>query len=745
MDLMPRPRGRLKREGGPVRRWLARAGGLRTLTGMRVRQACLLLLIVPAAWAADSLEYWVSPAGSDGAAGTRAQPFATLERARDAVRQKRASVSGGAVVRLLPGVHVRSGSFELTAEDGGSVSAPVTYRAEGEVILRAGTTVPAAAFRPVSDPKVLARLDPAAKGRVLELDLKPLGLRNARRFPDIFVGGGGLIEIYFEGQRMPLSRWPNVGNTTMAKVLDRGDWTAKPGRAGVFLAREDRLARWKVEEGLWLEGYWRVPWSPSVVRVAALDAASRKITFAVPVAGGIGSKYAKAPALGDGKEPWCALNVLEEIDRPGEWCVDFAAQRLYFWAPGVVGASSVTIADMAKPMIALRGTAAVTIRGLIFEQGLGNGVEIDGGTDNLVAGCLFRALGGNGAVVRGGSRNGIRSSDFHDLGEAGILLSGGDRATLAPCGNFAENNHLHHLGIRRKTYAAGIHVGAFGAGPAVGCRVSHNYIHDLPHAGVLYGGNDHLFEFNEVSRVVLTSADMGAFYTTNDWTSRGNVVRHNFVHSSPRANAFYMDDGDSGDLVEGNVCHGMFYGPFIGGGHDNIIRHNLVIACERGLHVDARGIARGYDKDKGLLRGLAAVPYQQAPWNQRYPTLPGLLAGRPEYPGGNRVTGNAVVACRQPLHLSRPKDLADSKVEGNVVFALPAAGLKDPAQADFTLRPDSAVFAKISGFPVIPFALIGLRRDEYRRELPRREFGPAADDGEVFDSDTDIQRTNQAK
>ncbi|MEN9652654.1 MAG: hypothetical protein RL303_374, partial [Verrucomicrobiota bacterium] len=167
---------------------------MRTLAGMRVRQVLLLLLIVPTAWAAESLEFWVSPAGSDQAAGTRARPFATLERARDAVRQKRASVSGGAVVRLLPGVHVRSGSFELTAEDGGSAAAPVVYRAEGEVVLRAGTSVPASAFRPVTDPRVVARLDPAAKGRVLELDLKPLGLRNARRFPEIFVGGGGLID-----------------------------------------------------------------------------------------------------------------------------------------------------------------------------------------------------------------------------------------------------------------------------------------------------------------------------------------------------------------------------------------------------------------------------------------------------------------------------------------------------------------------------------------------------------------------
>ena len=710
------------------------------------RRSVMLGLVLGAAGAsAEMKECWVSPTGSDAAAGTKAQPFATLERARDASRPaKGAPRAAPAVVHLLPGVYPRATTFELTAADGGAPAAAVTYRAEGLVVLRAGTPVPAGAFHPVASPKVAARLDPAARGKVLELDLAALGVRHAKRFPDLFVGGGGLLELYWGGRRLPLSRWPNAGNATMGQVLDRGESAAKTGHGGVFIAREERVARWDVAEGVWLEGYWRVPWSPSAVRVAAIDAATRTITFAAPVGGGIGSKYAKAPALGDGKEPWWAVNLVEEIDEPGEWCVDFKAQKLYVWAPSAP--VDVALADNDKPLVSLRGTTAVSLQGLTFEQGLGNGVEIAGGADNVVAGCVFRALGGNGVVVRGGLRNGVQSSDFHDLGEGGILLSGGDRATLTPCGNFADNNHLHHLGIRKKTYAAGIHVGAFGAGPAVGCVVTHNLIHDLPHAGVLYGGNDHRFEFNEVSRVVLTSADMGAFYTTNDWTSQGNVLRHNFVHSSPHANAFYMDDGDGGDLVEGNVVHGLSYGPFIGGGHDNTVRHNLVIACERGLHLDARGLSRGYDKDPGLLRGLAAVPYRQAPWSERYPNLPAVLERHPEQPTGNRVLGNAVVACGQPFHFAKPKDLADSKLEGNVAFKLAEAGLVDAAGVDFALRADAAVFARIPGFPPIPFAQIGLRKDTFRTSVPPRVFGPAGkDERPVFDSATDIQRTNQGR
>ena len=710
---------------------------------MRFRRLPVWLLLVPLLCFADGAEFWLSPSGSDAGPGTKTQPFATLERARDALRKARgAAPEGPAVVHLLPGVYPRNKTFELAAKDGGAV----TYRAEGEVVLRAGTSVPAAALRLVTDPQVLARMDAAARGKVFEIDLRSAGIRNVRRFPDHFSGAGGLCELYWNGRRLPLSRWPNGTDATMAQVLERGDDKSKTGHGGVFVAREDRVARWNVTNGVWVEGYWRVPWAPSVLRVSAIDPATRAVTLAVPIGGGIGSKYAKGAALGDGKEPWWAVNLLEEVDLPGEWCVDFEAHKLYLWPPSAPAEAVFSVADMEAPMVVAQGASRIVFEGLTFEQGLGDGIDIRGGEDVLVAGCVFRSLGGNGVVVRGGVRNGVRSSDFHDLGEGGILLSGGDRAKLTPCGNFAENNHLHHLGIRKKTYAAGIHVGAYGGGSAVGCRVSHNSIHDLPHAGILYGGNDNVFEFNEISRVVLTSADMGAFYTANDWTSYGNVIRHNFVHSSPRANAFYMDDGDSGDLIEGNVCHGFSYGPFVGGGHDNVIRHNLVIACDRGLHLDARGLPRGYDKDRGLLGGLAAVPYRQAPWSERYPSLSGVLERHPEMPFGNRITGNAVVACPQPFHFAKAKELAGSVVEGNVAFGLDEAGLADPDHADFSLRPDSAVFTKIPGFPAIPFARIGLRLDAYRKVLPPRVFGPIPKPADgVFDSDVDIRRTNKGR
>jgi len=326
----------------------------------------------------------------------------------------------------------------------------------------------------------------------------------------------------------------------------------------VFIARDDRVARWPVAEGVWLEGYWRVPWDPATIRVTAIDPATRRIDLAAAVQGGIGSKYAPKGELGDGKEPWWAVNLPEEIDLPGEWCIHGPSKTLVFWPPTDFSPQSVVrIATMKEPLVRIEDATMVALRDLVLEGGLGDGIMINGGHKALVLGCLVRNLGGNGVTALGGTRHAVRGCDIHSLGEGGIILSGGDRKTLTPCGHAAFNNDIHHVGRRRKTWAAAIHVGGTSKEKrrleAVGCRVADNFLHDLPHSAVLYTGNDHVLERNEVCRVALTSSDVGVFYTSHDWTSHGNVLRHNFVYDCPRANAFYIDDGDSGDTVEENV------------------------------------------------------------------------------------------------------------------------------------------------------------------------------------------------
>ena len=76
----------------------------------------------------------------------------------------------------------------------------------------------------------------------------------------------------------------------------------------------------------------------------------------------------------------------------------------------------------------------------------------------------------------------------------------------------------------------------------MGITVRHNMVHNAPHAAFIYGGNNNILEYNEVFDIARVTGDVGAFYSRWDWTPRGNVLRHNFIHHSPRANALYADE-----------------------------------------------------------------------------------------------------------------------------------------------------------------------------------------------------------
>ena len=59
-------------------------------------------------------------------------PFATLERARDAIREVKRHGGlppGGVIVELAGGTYERDNTFELTSEDSGEAEHPIAYRA----------------------------------------------------------------------------------------------------------------------------------------------------------------------------------------------------------------------------------------------------------------------------------------------------------------------------------------------------------------------------------------------------------------------------------------------------------------------------------------------------------------------------------------------------------------------------------------------------------------------------------------
>ena len=670
------------------------------------------------------LSLYVSPSGDnahDGRSDTKA--FASIDRAQDEIRKLKSVGTlpeNGITVEILGGKYVLKDSLEFNQSDSGTAKAPVIYRAfkNQDVALLGGRVLQSSEFKPVADEAMLKRLDPAAKGKVLCTSITALGLSHAGPFPEKFDDNGGIFELFWNGKRLPISRWPNEGWTTMKSAIVNGD----DKTPGVFEYRDDRPERWVNNPNVWLKGQWRVGWEEPAVKVAKIDIAAHTITFAKGIAQGIGNKYTR-PA-GNGKEPWCALNLPEEIDKPGEWAIDFESRTLYLWPPD--GPGELSISQLEKPMVSVNGAAHLQFIGLTLECSLGDGVVMHEAESNLIAGCTFRNLAGNG-VILDGYRSGVRSCDMYDLGAGCIRISGGDHKLLTRSENFVVNNHLHDYGKRKAMYSAGVDVG-FGGAPsaanhktAVGVRVANNVIHDAPRDAVLVSGQDNLFELNEIYRCGFASADVGAFYSWLDWTIRGVVIRHNYIHDT--VGGVNPDDGASGSLIEGNIFAGPRTGVWIASGSDHITTNNIFVKSEGPVFgMDDRGVSRGYAKNPKLLEGVNAINPKQEPWSKRYPEMTTLLESHPELPLRTKFTKNLIVIqSGEALNLKMKKENnvnpALFESSGNYITAADP-GFMDVANGNLALKPDSEVFKKIPGFKPIPFEKIGLFKDDYRRELP---------------------------
>jgi parallel beta-helix repeat protein len=617
-------------------------------------------------------------------------------------------------VVLHGGRYDLKGGFELGVKDSGSMDRPVTYRcATGErAILTNSTRISGKEFRPVTDPATLARIPAELHGKIMELFLPQTGLEHTHRYPEIFDDNGGIVELFFNDRRMPLARYPKTGFMQMKKVLvngggleTAGDWRSyydkgapqqRPPRPGVFEYRDDRTARWvsAIPRGVWLKGYWRIPWQNEAVRVAAINPQNRTIALAVPVAGGIGNKYHRPE--GDGKENYWLFNLLEELSEPGEWCLDFQDQKIYFYPPGPLADADVLIADNDDPVIHVNGASDVVLEGLTVTCARRNGIEVTGGTRNLIAGCTVRNTIKNGIVLRGGERNQVLSSNVSYTGAAGVWLSGGDEKSTPrkPAGHRVVNNHIYRFGEIERVYAPGVNAGYTGNGGgghhvAVGMYVANNLIHDGPHAGVLHGSWDHIFEYNETFRVCSVSNDMGHFYCYDWYRQSGNrTFRYNFMHNSPLADGIYFDADNREDKVYGNIVDGGNNGYLFKTG--NSLDDPLRIFCWNNIaahsHVGFRFVMRK----------------------------------------GSDVKNNVAVDCQTPYSFpldagKGPKPEGEAALTGkDLIYQGTDPGFVDLAKYDFALKPGSDIERQIP-FQAIPLARIGLFKDRYRTALPSEE------------------------
>src|SRR5262249_28941508 len=406
---------------------------------MRLTISLLSLLLFAPLLVADppvQAEFVVATTGSDENPGTEAKPFATLARARDAVRKQNADGKRQATVTVL----VRGGNYVLKdclvfgPEDSGTAEQRIVYAAypSEKPVVSGGREV--TGWKKGEGKRWTAKL--------------PTGPSRPWRFTQLFV----------DGKRQ-----------TRARLPDTDDWhkwwrAAGPSSETAFRFPDKTLRAWPNIDDVDVNLIPQYTWQNQIVPLKSVDAGVRTATLACPL-----PAYSVTPG-----SPFRVENIPEGLTRPGTWALDTQTGIVTLWPEDGVDLARAVVTAPALPVLVRcigseeddRLVRGLVFRGLAFTQTDRGPLHerdpkdtgtldtndcagpLDGGEDCAIEDCRFVETGGYGMRLRHAAKgNRVTGCEFAGCGGGGVLLTGyGPGTRDVNRGNVVAGNYVHHCG-----------------------------------------------------------------------------------------------------------------------------------------------------------------------------------------------------------------------------------------------------------------------------------------------------------
>jgi len=534
--------------------------------------------------------FYVAPDGSDQNPGSKDKPFATLKRARNAVREAKKTTNEPITVFVRGGVYYQSEPIVFTAEDSGRKDAPVTYAAYEDE-------------KPVISGAIELNLEwYEYKDGIMQTTTPAFGLAQAE-VPGAKEGKLAFTQLFINGKRQHLARYPNYSK---GNPLITG-----PGSSNDALSPE-RVKRWSNPIGAFVHGLSSHRWGSLHYRITGINSEGE-----VQLEGG--DQINRDSSLHNKFR--YVENIFEELDAPNEWYLDTKQGILYYMPPeGLDLAKAKVEAVVLKQLFEFRGSKEnpvqyITLRGFTIAQtaytfldnyepllrgdwsiARAGAVFIEGGEGCAIEDCFFDAVGGNGVFISKYNRRvKVSGCKFTEAGDSAVCLVGdvnsvrspstwdnhiknpeqisGPMASDYPANCLIHNNLIHDIGIIGKQ-TAGVFISV-----AEEITVSHNTIYNIPRAGICindgcWGG--HIIEHNDLFSTVRETGDHGPF---NSWgrdrhwgieeddlrkrlskldNHKTTIIRNNrFRHHGSHSWGVDLDDGSSNYHIYNNLCLGM--------------------------------------------------------------------------------------------------------------------------------------------------------------------------------------------
>ncbi len=564
--------------------------------------------------------FFVATDGRDGWSGKLAVPnvkktdgpFATLVGARNAIRGLKAAKDGlkeGLTVMVRAGKYFLEETLALGPEDSGTWECPITYTAyPGEKpILSGGRKVEG--WKPY-------------KGKILQCELPGAG-----------GGRWKFRQLFFNGRRQVRARYPKFdpgnplygGWAFVEGPAEEGSYTSfkyKPGTFKLNLAKPRQAEVYMLSE-------WGIT---CIIPIKSIDEEDSIITMVDGVKDFNVIPWCVPTSFNTRSYRFYLENVLESLDRPGEWCLDTEDGMLYFWPPTGPIEEAEVIVPALDCLIDLRGASYINISGFnltettssgdnMHRQGhegygamfpvvgrkyCGEAVHMRGAEHCCIEKNIFYAVGGNAVYLEDyNARNIIQHNEIGYAGAIGICLIGSKYfhpIPHHPVYNQVVDNRIHHCGVFNK-YVAGVFLGL-----SDGNLIGHNLIEHMPHHAINLGNSGYgrnIVEYNEIRHACLETFDNGAInswmedpqgHIYRDAERSGHIIRYNFIADTrgcqvdeecnllPASIAtvgIYLDNFTSNCFVYGNIIvRGGREGIRVNMGKNNIIENNTIIDSE---------------------------------------------------------------------------------------------------------------------------------------------------------------------